>query len=584
MESKILIVLAVIGAILLFGLITPPPVTERGELIDTGHFVLEQGGVPIIEENYTLFFSMEEGYMLLSEASLSSGDQTITLAQQYQLDQDFTPVLYHLAADTPSGSQLISAQMGTKGLHMDVLIGSAHQSVDIPDNRNTIILDNNLISHYVVLLIAAETRSIDRDFTAVIPQALLALPAHLDGPNTTEFTSGETRYTGKLYELRLGDLKLSLIAHEGRLVGLFNPSQGTRAYNADLFPGGISLETSTQETRSLPVGVTEQEVTFANKGIVLAGTITLPDGTTEPVPGALFIHGSGPVDRDGNAIDPASGSIVMAMDAYRQLAHALAEVGIASLRFDKRGVGLSDGDTASASRTDLLSDVRAAVGALRTQQEVDPKRAFLIGHSEGAYLAPVIAAEDESVAGIILLAGAARSLDEITRWQVEANLRQQGATEKQIAEALKQEDQYLEFVKTSTGEWEDHTLAELQEAMPWLTEDAAAQLVATPLSLSWLREHYLDDPASTIRQVACPVLVINGEKDLQIPASEAEGIKTILEEAENKDITVVVLPDLNHLLRHHPEEPNLTYRHLDDPVDPRVIEIITGWISEHSAR
>jgi len=575
MESKLLIVLAVIGAIILFGLITPPSVTERGELIDTGHFVLEQNGVPIIEEDYTLFFSMEEGYMLLSEARLSSGDQTITLAQQYQLDQDFTPVLYNLAADTPSGSQLISAQMGSKGLHMDVLAGLAHQSVDISDKRNTIILDNNLISHYVVLLLAAEAGAIDRDFTAAVPQVLLSLPAHLDGPNTIEFTSGESRYTGKLYGLKLGDLSVSLVTYTDRLVGLFIPAQATVAYNADLFSEEISLAEESDGKDALPPGVREENVTFVSDGISLAGTLTLPEGGTESVPGVLFIHGSGPVDRDGNA----SG---LKMDAYRQLAHALAEVGVGSLRYDKRGVGESGGTFVETSRKDLLSDANAALFTLRSAKEIDAGRCFLVGHSEGGILAPIIASEKEDLAGIVLLAGAAHSLDFIIRGQIEQLNRDAGKNEEEVKAVLAMEDQYLDFVRTSEGEWSDYSFDDLKGAMPWLTQEKYQEITA--LSLSWLREHFLHDPLETIRKVTCPVLIIQGGKDFQVPPDEAELLSSALQEAGNSDVTVDLIPDLNHLLRHHPEEPNLTYRHLDEPVDQRVIEIITGWIREHSAR
>ena len=116
--------------------------------------------------------------------------------------------------------------------------------------------------------------------------------------------------------------------------------------------------------------------------------------------------------------------------------------------------------------------------------------------------------------------------------------------------------------------------------MPWLTEEAAIQLKSTPLSLEWLREHYLDEPADMIRVVGVPVLLINGEKDAQVPASEAGLLDELLREGGNEDVAAVVLPDLNHLLRHHPEEPNLVYRHLDEPVDPRVIDAVTEWATE----
>jgi pimeloyl-ACP methyl ester carboxylesterase len=583
MDNKILLIAAILGVILLVGVICPwekLPVADRqaevrGELIGTSRFVLEQAGVPVIEEAYTLFFSPEEGYILLSEATIVVGEETINLAQQYQLDSDFAPIVYHLGADTPSGSQIISAQMGAAGLQMEVLgVGDEPLTSEVPGVHNTLILDNNLVSHYVVLLMAAEAQAIDRDFTAAIPQKLLALPSSLRGPNTAGFTSGETAYQGKLYELKLGDLSVYLITYTGQLVGVAIPTQAAVAYNAELFPEGIAIELEEAPEVS-PEGLLEEEVSFESAVLTLAGTLALPEGTTEPVPAALFIHGSGPIDRDGNAQG-------LKMDAYRQLAHALAQSGIGSLRYDKRGVGASQGVSEEASRNDLVGDVRAALEVLRAAQGIDPQRCFLIGHSEGCYLAPIVAAEDADLAGLVLLGAAGQSLDQITRWQVETLARMQGMSEEEIAAVLTQQDQYIAFVKGSSGEWSDYSAERLQEAMPWLTPEAAAQLKATPFSLSWLRQHYSDDPLDTIRQVTCPVLIINGEKDLQVPAAEAEPLKMALEEAGNDDVTALILPDLNHLLRHHPEDPSLVYRHIDDPIDPRVIETITDWLAEHS--
>ena len=577
MDSKILIALAVIGAILLVGLFAPrteetSPILETGQLIEAGHFVLEQAGTPVVNEEYTLFFSPAEGYMLLSEARVTTGDQTISLAQQYQFDRDFLPILYHLAAATPSGSQIISAQIGLSGLHMEARAGTSQQGVDIPDARNTAILDNNLVSHYLVLLMAYQGGAIEHDFTSAIPQALLSLPAHIDGPTATQFVSETNSYDGDLYTIRLGDIRIELVVYQGRLAGVFIEAQAVRAYNPDLFPNGIFLNIEEQEAPTIE-GV-EQEVTFESEGITLSGTLTLPKETGNPVPGVLFIHGSGPVDRDENAAG-------LKIDLFREFANALAKAGIGSLRYDKRGVGESEGLFSEASMEDLLSDARAALSTLQAVEGIDAERCFLVGHSEGGILAPIIASED-NLAGIVLLAGAAHSLDIIIRGQVERLNRDAGKTEEEVQAVLAQEDQYLDFVRTSEGEWPDYPFDDLKGAMPWLTQETLPQITA--LSLSWLREHFLHDPIETIQQVSCPVLIIQGEKDSQVPADEANLLAAALAGAGNADVTLDLLPDLNHLMRHHPEEPNLVYRHLDEPVDPRVIEGVIGWISEHIAQ
>lgn len=577
MNTKLLLGLAIVLGLLalalggpLFHGVDEIPGEDRGELIGGGHFVLERGGVRLLDESYTLFFHPVDGYMLLSQSALTAGDQTILLSQQTQYDRDFLPIFYHLAADTPSGTQIVSAQMELTGLTMEVRVGSSRQTAEVPAAEDLALLDNNLIGQYAVVLMAVRAEALDREFTAAIPQALLSLPTRVDGPNRVTFRSGGETFEGKRFDLYLGDTTIVLIEHDGRLAGLVNRTQNTLGYDVSLFPDGIEIEL---EEDVVVEGIDEREIAFASDGLTLYGTLALPAESEGPFPAALFLHGSGPVDRDGNAAG-------LEMDAYRQLAHALAREGIASFRFDKRGVGESEGDASLASRSDLLDDARAAFEGLRSQPEIDPTRCILIGHSEGAYLAPILAVEDESVAGIVLLAGAARPLDEITRWQVETLLRQQGLDGDALEAALAQQDQYTAFVETSEGGWNDYTVERLQEAMPWLTEEAAVQLKSTPLSLGWLREHYLDEPAETLRAVDVPVLIVNGEKDAQVPSSEASLIEDALREGGNEDVTVVVLPDLNHLLRHHPEEPNLVYRHLGDPVDPRVVDALLDWAAE----
>ena len=116
--------------------------------------------------------------------------------------------------------------------------------------------------------------------------------------------------------------------------------------------------------------------------------------------------------------------------------------------------------------------------------------------------------------------------------------------------------------------------------MPWLTEEKYDEVTAP--SLSWLREHFQHDPLATISQVSCPVLIIQGEKDLQISAREAKLLAAGLAGGGNSDVTLDIFPDLNHLLRYHPEEPNLLNRHLDSPIDLRVTTAITAWLLDHN--
>jgi len=576
LEKAVLIVFAIIGASFLYGLVTPTPITEpvlaQEELIDAGRFVLEQEGKQLLEESYTLFFTAEEGYMLISQTRAPNLEDNITLAQQYQLDPGFTPIAYHVAADALSGSQIVSAQWTNLVVHMELLTSEGTRSANVLRTSNEVILDNNLISQYALLVLAMKAGEIERDFTAIVPQALSSFASHLDEPSVVKFTSGGKQYEGGLYRLHIGDLLVLMVVHDGRLAGLQIPQQAICAYDASLFPKGISL--GLEGTADvIPSGIEEHEVTFNSNGITLAGTLTLPAGAVKPVPAVLFVHGSGPVDRNENA--PG-----LETNIFRDLAHSLSQAGIASLRYDKRGTGESEGVFSDGSMNDLLADARTGLSALQACDKIDRQSCFLIGHSEGGILAPIIGSEGNDLAGIVIIAGAAHSLDVIIRGQVERLNRGSGMSEKQLQTTLEQEDQYLSFVRGSTGEWSNYSFGELKKAMPWLTEQKYHEVTA--LSLTWLREHFQHDPLATISQVSCPVLIIQGEKDLQIPAKEAKLLAAGLAGGGNSDVTLDILPDLNHLLRYHPEEPNLLNRHLDSLIDLRVTAAITTWLLDHN--
>ncbi len=153
-----------------------------------------------------------------------------------------------------------------------------------------------------------------------------------------------------------------------------------------------------------------EEFTFtAADSVELAGTLELPDGDL-PVPAALLLVGSGEVDRD-------SDHPKLALVVTRELAAALAQAGIASLRYDKRGVGASGGDFLTTALDDARQDAVDALAVLRRHRSVDPARVLVIGHSEGAVHAISLAVADASLAGLGILAGPAVTGEVTMRWQ-----------------------------------------------------------------------------------------------------------------------------------------------------------------------
>ncbi len=578
MSTKLLLVVGIVLGILALALLAPLEPSRvldvgrsPGELMSSGHFVLMRGSTKWLDESFSLFLVPGGEHLLVSQGTLTVSGVSVDIAEQTRYDGEYRPLAYQLAADTPAGVQIVSAQRSDRSFTMEVRAGAARQSTDGAVDENLFLLDNNVIAHYAVLLAAMDSGEVGQTFSAAVPQALTQIPSRWDVPAAVRFRSGDTAYEGQKIVVHLGDTAIDLVSYDGRLVGLVNRTQGTIAYDVDLLPDGFALVEA--EEISTAGDIVEKPVSFRSGDLTLAGTLTLPATQTPPLCVVLLVAGSGPVDRDGNAAG-------FRMDAYRQLAHALAGSGIASLRYDKRGVGESAGDAATASRADLLADVRAAWDALSARSELAETPRVALGHSEGTYLVEDLAAGNPDVDGLILLCGSPQSLADVTRWQVETLLRQQGATDEQVRVALEQEDEYLAFVKASSGQWSDYTVAELRTALPWLTDAAAQQLKASPLGLAWLREHYNANPRASLSRIACPVLILSAGKDVQVPPADGEAMAEVLKASGNTRVTSVLLADLNHVLRHHPEEPNLVYQHLDEPVDRRVPAALEEWVRE----
>ena len=595
MSSKIwligLLVVAVVAGLLLMA---PEPDDSAGpadvaensaddrRMVDEGTWVTEVGGVRVVEESYTFLYSDADGYLLISQVSIESGGGEIRIGQQYMLDRAFLPISYQIASEGAGVEQVIWGQTRVEGFAMTAQVGQMQQSATVPMEDGFAVIDNNFMSHLVLLHAGIRAGLIPTSLSVAVPQALLALPSSVGDPRPARITVGGGMRDVISYALQFGDLSITLYEMDGRLVGMTNPAQRIVAYDAGVLPNGFEpVDTGVDAEEELDAG-SEQDVFFDSDEIRLSGTLAVP---TQPNGAAvLFVHGSGPLDRNSDAVDLATGHVVMELGLFDRLADELAVQGVASLRYDKRGVGRSEGEFMLASREDLLADAEAAIAKLAEQSWIDPERIFLIGHSEGAYLASALAAADREpqLGGVVLLAGAARGLDDVTLWQIETLLAAQGATPEQIAAAVEQEEAYFVFVRGSAGEWSDYTLEQLQEALPFMPVEQIDGLRYGALSLSWIREHYTVDTEAILRRVIVPVLAVNGTKDSQVPLEESDRIHDILVESGCSDITAVKVEDLNHLMRYHPEEPNLTYRHLDAPVDPRVVELVTQWIVARS--
>jgi pimeloyl-ACP methyl ester carboxylesterase len=369
------------------------------------------------------------------------------------------------------------------------------------------------------------------------------------------------------------------------IVGSFSQSGVTGTFY--LRPAGAA-KSAVPPPPAEPVPYFEEEVTFTNGDVTLAGTLTIPEGQG-PFPAAVMITGSGAQNRDEE---------IFGLRPFRWIADYLTRHGIAVLRYDDRGVGGSSGTIQTATSEDFALDALAGISLLAARGDIRPDAIGLVGHSEGGIVAPMAAVRSPSVAFIVLLAGTAVTGEEILYAQGEAILRANGATAEQLRIQREVQEMLFRAVRTNEG-WEEAqqiveqqaraAIAELPEeqraAIPdldtFVRTRAQQQLVA--VQLPWFR-FFLDfDPATVLEKVNVPVLALFGEKDLQVPPDVNVGpMRAALERAPTKDFTIEVVPGANHLFQEAVTGSPTEYATLKKEFVPGFLDLMTRWILKHA--
>lgn len=304
-------------------------------------------------------------------------------------------------------------------------------------------------------------------------------------------------------------------------------------------------------TASTPT-LTETALDFAAGDVRLAGTLALPADT--PLAAVLLIPGSGPVDRDSD--HPR-----MRLGITRELARALAGAGVASLRYDKRGVGASGGDFLNAGLSDNTTDAAAALAALRDRLSGVP--VVLVGHSEGAIIATRLAADEPGLAGTVLLAAPAVLGERMLAWQT----RQIVPTMPRLVRGI------LRLLRIDLVEKQRRNVERFRQS----TTDVI-RLEGRRINAKWHRELIAYDPAPDLARLSMPVLAITGDHDLQVDPDDLERIAAMVAGPVETD-----RPErLTHLLRRDPGDTAsfAAYRSLvKQPVDRELLDRVASWVA-----
>ena len=298
----------------------------------------------------------------------------------------------------------------------------------------------------------------------------------------------------------------------------------------------------------------EHEIRFKSNEIELAGTLTLP-GSSGPFPGVLFITGSGQVDRNENLKK-------LHLNIFDDISHYLAENDIASLRYDKRGVGESRGDYWTTGFYDNAQDATAALQYLKQQKNMQPENIFLLGHSEGAFLATRLGGGGIDVAGIVLLAGGAQSGEDVLKWQAI-----------QIAKGLKGINSWLiKIFRIDISKTQQKQIDKIKKSK----EDSFRSQLIVKVNAKWLREFMAYNPTEDLQRISVPVLAISGSKDIQVDSSDLDRMANLIKTPFESHLIL----NMTHLLRIEEGEAAISKykQEIKKPIEPQVPEIIVRWI------
>ncbi len=393
-----------------------------------------------------------------------------------------------------------------------------------------------------------------------------------------------TSYEGSILKLEISTLG---IHYEGNLddknafIGIFK--QAGQSFPLNLTKEKVEKEKLIRpQEPTKPYSYYSENIKFGNTQdkIVLAGTLTLPEKYGN-FPVVILISGSGPQNRDEE---------LLGHKPFLVLADHLTKNGIAVLRFDDRGTAESTGDFKTATSLDFATDVEFAIKYLQARKEINKNQIGLIGHSEGGIIAPIVAAGSKDINFIVLLAGMGIRGDQLLLLQQELIGKASGISDTDLQKAkIINEGAFDILLKSNNSESLETELTNYikqilkdnpdSEKPAGMSEDDYVKLQVNQLLSPWMIYFIKYNPAPILEKVKCPVLAINGENDLQVPAKvNLEAIEEALAKGGNKKVTTKELPNLNHLFQECETGLPGEYATIEQTFSPIALAEITNWI------
>lgn len=331
----------------------------------------------------------------------------------------------------------------------------------------------------------------------------------------------------------------------------------------------------TLEATALPYAERELVVDAHPEGIRLVGTLTRPKGAEGRLPLIIFITGSGPQNRDEE---------LMGHKPFAVLADSLTRAGFMTYRYDDRGVGKSTGEYWRATLSSFVVDALSVLRYMSKLAEVDPSCIYLLGHSEGGYIAACVAKLEPKVGAVISMAGPAEPFREVLVSQLDKmnelaklpqELREANRRVNTKAYKLAADPKLSKEILASKLEilLKEHLAT--TNLLPEVQRSKFIETTIAQVSSDYFREFARTDPAETWRAVRCPIIAFFGSKDVQVLPSNAKRLGQLAPKARIK-----VFDGLNHLMQPANTGSVQEYAQITTTISPEVVQ----WIIDELKR
>ncbi len=511
-------------------------------------------GVPIGSEQ-VIVKSGPEGWTISSTGRLGAPVNLVTARFEVRYDQAWKALGIDVDASLRGQPLLMHStiQNGTATTEV-TQAGKISQKTDqvAPD---TIIAPNMFFAAYEAMALRLRTAAPGALFKAwIAPQAEIDVKVETVEDERVQTPTGaiDSRHFTLVLVSPSGPsgAELWLERDRGRLLRFRVASQALEVARNDVAVISARVEHLSRDN--------DEKVVIPAYGFSLAGTISKPAAPRPAgsrLPAVVLVPGSGQVDRD---------EVVAGIPIFAQLAGALADAGFLVVRYDKRGVGQSGGRAEAATLADYADDVRAVVTMLSRRHDVDAARIAVLGHSEGGMIAMIAASQDRKISALALVATPGTTGAELVLEQQQHLLAGLKITDAEKTSRIELQKKIQRAVITGAG---------------W---DGVPPEIRRQADTPWFQSFLKFDPARVMPKVRCPILVLQGELDRQVPVGHAELLAALARRRKaNAGVEVVVFPGLNHLLVPARTGEADEYAKLPDrKVSKDVLDKLTWWLTD----